>query len=66
MSVSLVQECKLLFPFQTGANYVLHISPIMSSIVRTLDLEQLRLAASRAYLDLTGHPKPLPKYFGTN
>ncbi len=58
MRVSLCQECSLIVPIEVETNYVIHICPLMASIVRTLDVEQIRDAATRAYEYFTGTRAP--------
>jgi hypothetical protein len=54
MRVSLCQECFLIVPIELETNYLIYICPLMASIVRTLDAEQIRDAAARAYEYLSG------------
>jgi hypothetical protein len=56
--VSLCEECILLVPIELGTTYVIHICPLMASIIRTLDFDQIREAATRAYEYLTGIRAP--------
>jgi hypothetical protein len=49
MRVSLCQECSLIVPIEIGTKYIIHVCPLMASIVRALDVEQIREAATRAY-----------------
>jgi hypothetical protein len=58
MRVSLCQECSLLVPIELNTNYLIYICPLMASIARTLDVEQIRDAATRAYEYLTGASAP--------
>jgi hypothetical protein len=58
MRVSLNQECTLLVSFEIGASYIIQICPILTSFARTLDVEQVRDTARRAYEHLTGLRAP--------
>ncbi len=58
MRVSLNQECSLIVPIELGAKYVIYVCPIMTSIARTLDVEQVRSVAINAYEHLTGAHAP--------
>jgi hypothetical protein len=63
MRVSLCQECTLIVPIELDTKYLIYICPLMASIARTLDIEQIREAATRAYEHLSG--ACAPSKFGT-
>jgi hypothetical protein len=58
MRVTLCQECTLIVPIEIGTKYIIYICPLMASIARTLDVEQIREAAISAYKYLTGIRAP--------
>jgi hypothetical protein len=53
--------CSLLVNIKKGGNYVIHICPILQSIVLSLDLDQLRQTATDAYQQATH--QVAPKHF---
>jgi hypothetical protein len=59
MRVSLCQECTLIVPIELDTKYLIYICPLMASIARTLDIEQIREAATRAYEHLSGRRAPI-------
>jgi hypothetical protein len=48
----------LVAPIELDTNYLIYICPLMASIARTLDVEQIRDAETRAYKYLTGAHSP--------
>ncbi len=61
--IVLPQECSTLVRLEVGARYLLYICPLMFSRAPTVDIDQTRAAAIRAYCCLSGK-EDAPAQFG--